>query len=77
METEKVKIRIAVVVDSDGNYNSAGWSDVSENMDECFDVCFEGLVGKNTIEHQHVVEVEVDIPKLSIIEGTATKQPES
>lgn len=76
METKRVKIRIAVVVDSDGNYNAYGYGAEKEDMDECFAIAFEGLVGKNTIEHQYIIEAEINMPKLQIINGTATKQTE-
>jgi len=76
MGTKKIKIRIALVVDSNGDYSGCGWSPTKESLDGFFDICFDGLEGKGTVEHKYVIETEVDIPELPIIECTATKQPE-
>lgn len=77
METKKVKIKIALVVDSNGDYSSCGWSrPKGDDPGEWFNVCLDGLYGEGTVEHKYIIEAEVSIPELPTIQGTATKQTE-
>ena len=75
METKKVKIRVAVVIDNVGDWSAAGWHMAKDSLQECFDVCFDGMA-ENEVEEKWIVEAEIDIPTRSLrtIEGTATKQ---
>lgn len=74
-KTEKIKIRIAVVVDSGGDWGAAGWHSAKESLQDCFDVCFDGLA-ENDVEEKWIIEAEIDVPMQNsrTIEGTATKQ---
>ena len=78
METKKIKVRIALVVNGNGNYNASGRDCGRSQFEEYFDVCSDGLGGVEAVEDRYVVEVEVDLPKYdtNIIEGTAIKQTE-
>ena len=76
METKKVKIRVAIVVDSSGDYSSCGWSKAPEDLGNCFEICYDGLSGDHLPEARYVIEAEIDIPDRSAftVEGTATRQ---
>lgn len=78
METKKVKIRIALVVDSNGEYGAYGFNNA--DIKDCFAICFDTLPihssGDNVGEVRYVVETEINIPEPRIIKGTATKQEE-
>lgn len=78
METKKVKIKIAVVVDSKGDYSGCGWNKAPEDLKNCFEICYDGLSGDNLPEARYIIEAEIDIPDPSAytVEGTATKQTE-
>lgn len=77
METKKVKIIVAVVVDNTGDWTASGWKRVGEDLQVCFDVCFDSMA-ENDIEEKWIIEAEIDIPTRSLrtIKGTATKQIE-
>ncbi len=77
METKKIKVRIALVIDNTGDWSAAGWHSADKDLQTCFDVCLDGLA-ENEIEKKWIVEAEIEIPELSqqTIEGTATKQTE-
>ncbi len=76
METKKVKIRVAVIVDSNGDWGAAGWSH-AKNLDCCFDECAEGISNDTgTVGEKWIMEAEIDVPVQSVrtIESTITKQ---
>lgn len=59
---KKVRVRIAVAVDQDGEWNAAGWSRRGKSCDddEMMSVCVEGVGGN---EASYFVEAEVYVPE--------------
>lgn len=64
-----VKVRIAVAVDPEGDWNSCGWKDgdVKDAMGICVDTLGSG-------EARYWLEAELPIPEIATIHATVTKE---
>lgn len=72
----KVKVRIAVAVDVNGNWASTGWGKNKGNYskkrdDEMMEFALETL---EPGEAQYFIEAELDIPTIKTISATVSKQ---
>ncbi len=64
------KIRIAVAINSSGQWNCAGWSN-AKNNDIC-DMALEGLQNEDRMEKIYFVEAEIEVPSSepTVVKGT-------
>lgn len=69
---KKTKVRIALAVDSQGDWNACGWSrDGKPTLDDDMMTAAVEMVSDG--ENQYWVEVEVEIPEPKTVQGKATK----
>ena len=68
----KIKIRIAVAVAPNGEWNSSGWGRPEKEVSDKdkMDIAVEPL---DSGEAQYFIEAEVDVPKETTIQGTVIK----
>lgn len=69
--SKTVRVRIAVAVDVDGNWNACGWGTALGIEDEGVNVgnAVEGLPDKFRRSYVRFVEADVSIPEFSTIQG--------
>lgn len=68
----KIRVRIAVSIDAHGYWHAAGGSASTENRD-CYSSAIDDARGGNISMEDvtmHWVEVEIPIPRVSILQGT-------
>lgn len=64
----KVKVRIAVAVDSDGDWNACGWSDAPDDSTTMGIAC--ETLGDG--ERRYWIEAELDAPEVATVQGKVT-----
>lgn len=66
-----VKVRIAVAVNADGNWNSSGWKKAKDS--DAMDLAQEGLQEISSCEKVYWVEADIPIPEPEIVQGKVTQ----
>ena len=66
---EKIKVRMAVVVDEAGNWSASGWRGAPKG--EAMEVAEQILDPQKGNALEFYVEAELEIPKPIIVKGTA------
>lgn len=63
----KVKVRIAVAVTPEGEWNACGWSEASD--DDKMGICVDSLASG---EKRYWLEAELDAPETPAVQATVT-----
>ena len=67
----KVKVRIAVAVDRQGNWNSCGWSGCGD-VGEMFQICVETI---ESGEARYILTADLDLPVVTEVEAEVETPP--
>lgn len=69
-----VKVKIAVVIDDEGNWTANGWNDGEK---ECMGICLDIIDIIDGDVQRFWVEAELPIPKIKTFSGTVEEEIKS